>query len=209
MHNVQTLISLFNETFEKDFKVRLVRGDDEPIYLPAGKSDGSLKAQPYAQVVFAHGYFASGLHEIAHWCLAGEKRRQQVDYGYWYCPDGRSSEQQALFQSVEIKPQAIEWALAAAAGFVFRVSCDNLSGDENGIQPDHLAFERQVQHQLESYLEDGFPVRAQQFIETLITAYEQPKVTLKQCLSVLNKKAHPISTSNHLTASRELNDSAA
>ena len=87
MHNVQTLISLFNETFEKDFKVRLVRGNDEPIYLPAGIGEGSLKAQPYAQVVFAHGYFASGLHEIAHWCLAGEKRRQQVDYGYWYCPD--------------------------------------------------------------------------------------------------------------------------
>ncbi len=34
------------------------------------------------------------------------------DLGYWYAPDGRIEEQQALFEQVEIKPQAIEWLFA-------------------------------------------------------------------------------------------------
>lgn len=45
----------------------------------------------------------------------GEKRRQLVDFGYWYAPDGRSAEQQELFQAVEVKPQAMEWILSPAA----------------------------------------------------------------------------------------------
>lgn len=189
MFDIQTLIYLFNKTFEKEFNVRLVKGHDEPIYLPANLGDGDLPAQPFAQVVFAHGYFASGLHEIAHWCLAGEHRRTLVDYGYWYSPDGRTAEQQAKFQSVEIKPQAIEWGLAAAAGFRFGVSCDNLSGDEHGQQPDRLAFERDVQQQLEVYLETGFPTRAQTLMRVLASHYRQPfPIQLSQCLLVLNKK---------------------
>src|SRR5690606_39383874 len=53
-------------------------------YLPASEPDG------LARVVFAHGFFASALHEIAHWCIAGDYRRTLHDYGYWYCPDGRT-----------------------------------------------------------------------------------------------------------------------
>lgn len=189
VHDIKQLIELFDLTFEKQFNVRLIKGTDEPIYLPADTGDGAIKAQPFAQVVFAHGFFASALHEIAHWCLAGSERRQQIDYGYWYCPDGRSAEQQAKFQSVEIKPQAIEWALCAAANFTFRVSCDNLSGDELGRQPDRVAFERDVQNQLEIYLQHGFPPRAKQFIDTLARFYGQStSIQLNACLAVLNRK---------------------
>ena len=64
-NDVPTLISLFNSTFE-DYNTRLVLGDDEPIYIPAGDDTG------YHQIVFAHGFFSSALHEIAHWCIAGD-----------------------------------------------------------------------------------------------------------------------------------------
>lgn len=173
-HKIQDITKVFNQCFAQEFNTRLVKGNDEPIYLPAGESDIGIPAQEYAQVVFAHGYYASALHEIAHWCLAGEERRKKIDFGYWYCPDGRSAEQQAEFQKVEIKPQAIEWGLCIAAGFEFNVSCDNLSGDEFGMQPDHRAFREQVHDQVKIYLELGFPKRAQTLMSALSHFYQQP-----------------------------------
>lgn len=172
-HQITDLIELFNNCFFQDFNTQLVKGDQEPIYLPSGKSDINIPAKPYAQVVFAHGYFASALHEIAHWCLAGEERRKQIDFGYWYCPDGRTAEQQAKFQQAEIKPQSIEWAFCLAAGFKFNVSCDNLAGDEFGQQPDRQDFERQILTQIERYLTSGFPLRAQTFMSQLARFYRQ------------------------------------
>ena len=154
--DVPTLISLFNSTFE-DFNTRLVLGDDEPIYIPAGKD------KSYHQIVFAHGFFSSALHEIAHWCIAGKKRRLLEDYGYWYCPDGRNETQQADFEKVEIKPQAIEWAFTEAAGRRFQVSTDNL----NGAEPDREGFTKNVAAQLALYKADGFPPRAERFINAL------------------------------------------
>ncbi|MDC2890890.1 elongation factor P hydroxylase [Psychrosphaera algicola] len=106
------LIAIFEQTFFAKYNTKLVLGGSEPIYLPANTSDLGLDAQPYAQVVFAHGYFTSALHEIAHWCLAGMPRLNKIDYGYWYCPDGRTAEQQAKFQQAEVKPQAIEMAFS-------------------------------------------------------------------------------------------------
>ena len=76
--DVEPLIALFDQTFITQFNTRLVRGGDEPVYLPANATVA------YHQVVFAHGYFSSALHEIAHWCIAGERRRLLEDYGYWY-----------------------------------------------------------------------------------------------------------------------------
>lgn len=172
-HQINDIIDIFANCFAESFNTRLVKGEDEPIYLPAGCSDLGITAQPYAQVVFAHGYYASAMHEIAHWCLAGEKRREQIDFGYWYCPDGRTAAQQAEFQKVEIKPQAIEWGLCVAAGFEFNVSCDNLTGDEFGQQPDHREFRRQVQAQVAVYLEQGFPPRAQILMAALSEFYQQ------------------------------------
>jgi len=154
--DVPVLIALFNDTF-KDFNTRLVLGSDEPIYLPASE------ACDYHQIVFAHGFFSSALHEIAHWCIAGEARRLQEDYGYWYCPDGRDAQQQASFEKVEIKPQAIEWAFTEAAGRRFQVSTDNL----NGAEPDREGFTQNVAKQRAYFEQHGFPVRAERFIAAL------------------------------------------
>ena len=176
-HQIRDIIRLFDECFSETFNTRLIKGADEPIYLPANQGDDQIVAQPYAQVVFAHGFYASALHEIAHWCLAGEQRRTLIDYGYWYCPDGRTSEQQAKFQSVEIKPQAIEWALSASAGFPFQVSCDNLAGDELGQQPDRHAFQLDIVEQLKIYFQNGFPSRAQLFMKVLAQYYKRPAIT--------------------------------
>ncbi len=172
-HHIQDIIDLFDECFFDTYNTRLVKGNDEPIYLPAGKTDINIPEQDYAQVVFAHGYYASALHEISHWCLAGEDRRTKIDFGYWYCPDGRTAEQQAKFQQVEIKPQSIEWALCLAAGFKFNVSCDNLTGDEFGNQPDSQAFEQQILQQISHYIEHGFPSRAQLLMTKLAAHYQQ------------------------------------
>ena len=167
-------MSLFNDCFYETYNTKLVKGEDEPIYLPAGVGEGKIAPQPYAQIVFAHGFYASAMHEIAHWCLAGAQRREQLDYGYWYCPDGRTAAQQSQFQAVEIKPQAIEWGLAAAANFPFQVSCDNLSGDEFGQQPDRYAFQADIFAQVKYYIQQGFPKRALQFMTQLATFYKQP-----------------------------------
>ncbi|WP_372964614.1 elongation factor P hydroxylase [Marinobacter sp.] len=153
---------LFNDLFRENYRTILVKGSDEPEYLPAGEPDG------LARVVFAHGFFASALHEIAHWCLAGEYRRTLHDYGYWYCPDGRTPEQQQAFERVEVKPQAIEWLLSLAAGSRFHISVDNLAG---GGAANEQAFRENVCHQAAHYLEHGLPERAQQFFDTLMHFY--------------------------------------
>lgn len=163
----QDLIRLFNETFADSDNTRLVKGDEEPIYLPADND------YSYHRIIFAHGYFASALHEIAHWCIAGRARRQQVDFGYWYIPDGRSAEQQRSFEHVEVKPQAVEWGLTAACGAPFRVSTDNLQGDAG----DRLAFQHRVYDQVLIYLQQGFPRDAAIFIERLRAFYHQPPLT--------------------------------
>lgn len=85
---VATLIELFNTLFVPLHNTVLEHSPDEPIYLPADSTHA------HHRICFAHGYFASALHEIAHWCIAGEARRQLVDFGYWYAPDGRNAEQQ-------------------------------------------------------------------------------------------------------------------
>jgi hypothetical protein len=76
IHDIDDLIHLFDGVFADHYRTRLVRGEDEPIYLPANAR------QDHHRIVFAHGFFASALHEISHWCIAGEKRRQLEDYGY-------------------------------------------------------------------------------------------------------------------------------
>ncbi|OTG70732.1 hypothetical protein B9T26_13390 [Acinetobacter sp. ANC 4169] len=121
VQQVDWLILHFNHWFSH-LNVSLVKGDFEPEYFPA-------TADAPARIQFAHGFFNSALHEISHWTIAGDKRRLLPDLGYWYAPDGRSAEQQALFEQVEIKPQAIEWMFAQAFGRKFRVSLDNLTGD--------------------------------------------------------------------------------
>lgn len=162
VHNYQDLIVLFNATFTDTENTVLVKGGDEPIYIPANSNHQNHR------IVFAHGYFASALHEISHWCIAGKQRRLLEDYGYWYCPDGRDVQQQAEFEKVEVKPQAIEWAFSCASGKSFRVSTDNL----NGAPVDLQSFQEAVKQQVLFYLEHGFPPRATEFIDVLLGFYE-------------------------------------
>ena len=120
------LIALFNDLFNNDklnqMPTRLVRGDGEPEYFPADTHD-------VARIEFAHGFFQSALHEISHWCVAGKHRRTLNDFGYWYEADGRNEQTQAIFEQVEIKPQAIECLLSLALDRYFYVSQDNLNAD--------------------------------------------------------------------------------
>lgn len=161
MHQYQDLIAIFSDCFFEKYNTILVKGDDEPLYVPAGDS------QPHNTLIFAHGFFASALHECSHWLIAGGERRKLVDFGYWYEPDGRSEEQQVLFQSVEVKPQAIEWILSQASGYRFRVSVDNL----NGAETDAEAFKKSVLHQVVLYCERGLPKRAEVFRSALCRFY--------------------------------------
>lgn len=112
------LISLFNTLFAHQHVI-LVRGAGEPEYFPAKDN------QP-ARIEFAHGFFQSALHECSHFFIAGERRRQLSDFGYWYAPDGRTEAQQQAFERVEIKPQALECLFTLACRHPFQVSQDNL-----------------------------------------------------------------------------------
>ena len=59
-------------------------------------------------------------------------------------------------------------AFNVAAQRKFHVSSDNLSG----FQADTNSFKKKVLQQVELFLEKGFPVRANQFIETLAQFYD-------------------------------------
>ncbi len=56
--DVQRLIEVFNRCFAVSHNTLLVSGDDEPVYLPADEQC------EYHRIIFAHGFFASALHEI-------------------------------------------------------------------------------------------------------------------------------------------------
>ncbi|MDM1762769.1 elongation factor P hydroxylase [Acinetobacter sichuanensis] len=165
VQQVDWLILHFNLWFSH-LNVTLVRGDFEPEYFPATKSEA-------ARIQFAHGYFNSALHEISHWSIAGEQRRLLPDLGYWYAPDGRTAEQQALFEQVEVKPQAIEWLFAKAFGRKFRVSLDNLTG-EGG---DGSSFKDDVFNQVQRYFsgEAQLPRDAKHFIACICTCTRSGK----------------------------------
>ncbi|WP_117234511.1 elongation factor P hydroxylase [Vibrio maerlii] len=161
-HNYQDLIEVFNHTFEQEFNTRLELGGDEPIYLPADEE------HPHHRIIFARGFYASGMHEIAHWCVAGPERRLMEDFGYWYEPDGRTEAVQAEFEKVEIRPQAYEWILSLSAGFPFTVSCDNLHGD---FEPDRIGFMNKVYQEVLRIFEVGLPPRVKMLSDSLRKFY--------------------------------------
>ena len=161
-YKYQDLINLFANTFFEQYNTRLVKGGDEPLYSPANEKCA------HHQIIFAHGYYESAFHEIAHWCQAGEKRRLLEDFGYWYIPDGRNEKQQKKFEQVEVQPQAIEWAFNVAAQKSFNTSADNL----NGYQGDNSGFKAKVYQQVLVFIESGFPPRAQQCINALARFYQ-------------------------------------
>ncbi|EGU47215.1 hypothetical protein VII00023_13357 [Vibrio ichthyoenteri ATCC 700023] len=167
-HDYQDLIKIFNDTFSASYNTVLELGGDEPIYLPADAQ------HPQHRIIFARGFYASALHEIAHWCVAGPERRLLEDFGYWYEPDGRTAQVQAEFEKVEIRPQAYEWILALSAGFPFSVSCDNLNGD---FEPDRLLFMAKVHNEVMAILEQGIPPRVLMLSEAMRAFYAVAPLT--------------------------------
>ena len=129
---------------------RLVGGFTEPFYQPQS-------ATAPAEIRFTRDYERSALHELAHWCIAGDARRQQHDYGYWYEPDGRSGSKQQLFFRVEVKPQALERHFCDALGIQFDVSVDNL---DNTVIDGVESFRHRVGQQYNLYATSGLPERA-------------------------------------------------
>ena len=157
-HDVSELVTIFNSLFNESESTELVTGAKEPLYLPSSKPDG------LHQVISTLDYFSSALHEISHWCIAGESRRKLVDFGYWYEPDGRTASQQRDFEKVEIKPQALEWLFAQACSIKFRLSVDNVSQSSVGASEE---FQVSVVEQVHHYMEQGLPRRAALFLNAL------------------------------------------
>jgi len=113
------IAACFNHLFGQCYRVQMIGGGAEPEYLPP-------TATTPGYVRYRSDYAHSALHEAAHWCVAGSRRRQQVDYGYWYQPPPRDESAQRAFARVEARVQALEAILTAAAGMVFQVSLDDV-----------------------------------------------------------------------------------
>ena len=149
---VSRIIQVFNESLGARYCVHLKGGGAEPFYRAA-------KAGAWAVIVFRADYSASALHEVAHWCLAGPQRRQMDDYGYWYLPS-RTATQQAAFEAVEARPQALEALFAEAAGVDFRVSSDDVARLPSSAFKARVAEERRL-------IRMRLPARASYFLAAL------------------------------------------
>ncbi len=167
-----TIVGLFDQLFHSDFNTQLLGGAEEPIYIPAGlilNEPDYTDAEEYHRLYFRHDYLSSALHESAHWCIAGAQRREQLDFGYWYSPDGRTVGQQQLFEQAEVKPQALEWMFSVACGQRFRVSADNLASDQGAS----AAFTQAVVSQVQSWCTGSdLPPRGQLFIQGLAAQFD-------------------------------------
>lgn len=168
---MSTLIEVFNQTLGKPYKTLLMGGAEEPLYEP-GDSSGR-----WACIYFTRDYFSSALHEIAHWCVAGEERRKKRDYGYWYQPDGRSEEQQKEFEKVEAAPQALEWIFSMACGVKFRISVDNLNGKVAASE----VFKTAVCQRAHQHCLVGMDERAEIFAGHLAKIFSQGQYLNKEC----------------------------
>ena len=149
------VMRLFNQEFAESDTTELIGGAAEPYYQP-----GSLN-----RIYFRADYVRSALHEVAHWCVAGRRRRRLADYGYWYSPDDRDAAQQQAFFAVEARPQAIERCFCEAMGIPFSPSVDNVGAQ---IEPQQLRrFEARIQEWCNQFERTGLPLRAARFITAL------------------------------------------
>ena len=149
------VMCLFNREFAVSDKTELIGGAAEPYYQPGS---------PH-RIYFRADYVRSALHEVAHWCVAGRRRRRLADYGYWYSPDDRDAAQQQAFFAVEARPQAIERCFCEAIGIPFSPSVDNVGAQ---IEPRQLRrFEARIEEWCNRFERTGLPLRAAQFITAL------------------------------------------
>lgn len=151
---------VFNDCFAARWRTRLYGGADEPFYRPA------RRPRPEHTLHYRRDYFASALHEVAHWCIAGDERRERPDFGYWYTPGDRDSDQQRAFEAVEARPQALEWMFSKACAFRFQPSADNLELAARGLL-DSAGFNRRVLAEALRWQARGLPLRAGLFYRAL------------------------------------------
>lgn len=126
----QYLINAFLDIFPN---LKIIGGAAEPFYVaptPITK----------ATIYFRSNYPRSLLHEISHYCLAGERRRKIDDFGYWYSPCGRTEEEQHRFEIAEARPQGLEKTLCEILGLEFSPSLDDFSG-----RPPSISFTQQLE----------------------------------------------------------------
>ena len=153
--NSEQVTHLFNRIFDHTENTILKGGALEPYYAPG----------PQHHIYFRADYIRSAFHEVAHWSLAGARRRQLPDYGYWYSPDGRNASQQDAFFMVEAKPQAIEKRFCEAIGIPFSPSVDNAGMN---IEPQKLRhFEARIIYWESVFEQTGLPPRANRFVDAL------------------------------------------
>lgn len=116
----------------------IIKGDaEEPFYE-------APTANTHAILYFRSNYPRSLLHEMSHYCLAGDRRRALDDFGYWYAPCGRTAEEQQRFEEVEARPQGLEKAMCEIVGLKFSPSLDDFSGrpaSESFLQALELAYQ--------------------------------------------------------------------
>ena len=156
--SLEEIILIFNNSFSSKYNIRLEGGANEPIYLP---SSSDCKTN---RLIFRKNYISSALHEVAHWCLAGDERLKMIDYGYWYNSDGRSSIAQKKFEEVEVKPQALEWIFSVASNNIFHVSFDNLDSDRESS----WYFSKSISDQAHTWCIKSLPNRALLFVNALV-----------------------------------------
>ena len=153
--DAEQIIRIFDGTFAISEQTPLRGGASEPFYRPG---------RPH-RIHFREDFARSALHEVAHWCIAGDARRQLADYGYWYSPDGRNAAQQASFFAVEARPQALESLFCDACGFLFSPSVDNV--EALPLEAELDAFASRIESWRARFLHRGLPPRAGRFLSAL------------------------------------------
>jgi elongation factor P hydroxylase len=168
---LQILLNLLNDKYLGQFNTQIAGDYNEPFYK------ASANGNP-AEIQFSHDYIRSALHELSHWCVAGEDRRKLDDYGYWYAADGRTQQQQDEFFKLEVRPQTIEWAFSIICGVKFEASVDNLNNSVIGVDK----FKINLATQMKEHLTVGFSKRVAQIIKLIADqqCIEKPNIYIRQ-----------------------------
>lgn len=150
------IVAVFNRCFAHAYAVEMHGGADEPLYVPA-------TLDKPAELIFREDFPASALHEAAHWCIAGEVRRESPDFAYTYIAAPRNDVEQARFFAAELRTQALECVFAQAANVIFTPSADNLNCDV-AVFSNAIA---QYRAKTDEWLNTPAGLRAQKFCSAL------------------------------------------
>jgi elongation factor P hydroxylase len=152
--NHSDVARVFNLAFV-DYKVVMNGGHAEPLYVPGVR---------LAEIHYTQDHAASALHEAAHWCTAGQRRRRLKDYGYFYSPPPRTEVDRARFEAVEVEAQSMELLFSEAAGLLFQPSTDDVDAPDNRLG----TFSHRILIRARERRRLGLPERAEKFVTALL-----------------------------------------